>query len=263
MSELLAKSIDADTLVALQGRYAAIAILIEIDTSPATYWCSGPDVVVNASKTYTPRDFTVRGIQWGEARRASCTLITTNVDNAVSDLSYTAKLTDGYTLTVRILAKPRWEDAWEAVYTPFSAPIADVHGSADTVTIRASAQIGLHRSSAHAPMDIYCPYRVYKGTRCGYAGPELVCDRSWTTCNGRGNGARFGGHRFAPRPGQVIKIGAYGYQTVPSDPYGGGTPLAPLSGGGGGAAGGPADPPGAPPPIQPAPVEPGGEAGGA
>lgn len=52
-----------------------------------------------------------------------------------------------------------------------------------------------------------CRYRVYKGSQCGSTGTDPTCDRLWTSCISAGkgnNGARFGGFRHKPAPGQVF-----------------------------------------------------------
>jgi len=47
----------------------------------------------------------------------------------------------------------------------------------------------------------FCRYKVFKGTRCGYAGAETVCDRTLTRCRELGNSDRFGGAPGAGRRG--------------------------------------------------------------
>lgn len=43
-----------------------------------------------------------------------------------------------------------------------------------------------------------CTYRVFKGAQCGYAGAATSCDRTYATCTGLSNQARFGGFRSLP-----------------------------------------------------------------
>jgi hypothetical protein len=38
-----------------------------------------------------------------------------------------------------------------------------------------------------------CRYKKFKGTRCGYAGVEIICDRTLTRCRELANSRRFGG----------------------------------------------------------------------
>lgn len=39
----------------------------------------------------------------------------------------------------------------------------------------------------------FCRYKTFKGTQCGYAGAETVCDRTLTRCRELSNSERFGG----------------------------------------------------------------------
>lgn len=49
--------------------------------------------------------------------------------------------------------------------------------------------------SNHPPS---CRWRVFKGTECGYAGGETVCDRSYARCLELSNEDNFGGFRWLP-----------------------------------------------------------------
>jgi hypothetical protein len=53
----------------------------------------------------------------------------------------------------------------------------------------------------------------FKGIQCGYAGGALPgvpfpCDGTFATCSSYGNTARYGGSRFAPKPGEKVQVGA-------------------------------------------------------
>jgi hypothetical protein len=53
-----------------------------------------------------------------------------------------------------------------------------------------------------------CRYvRAFKGLQCGYAGAETACDGTFARCSELGMQVRYGGQRFAPAAGTVIKIG--------------------------------------------------------
>jgi hypothetical protein len=41
-----------------------------------------------------------------------------------------------------------------------------------------------------------CPWKVFKGTECQYAGSETWCDRTYTRCVALANTANFGGERW-------------------------------------------------------------------
>lgn len=41
-----------------------------------------------------------------------------------------------------------------------------------------------------------CPWKVFKGTECQYAGSETWCDRTYTRCQALANTANFGGDRW-------------------------------------------------------------------
>jgi hypothetical protein len=43
-----------------------------------------------------------------------------------------------------------------------------------------------------------CPWKVFTGTECQYAGAETWCDRQYTRCVALGNIANFGGERWVP-----------------------------------------------------------------
>jgi len=60
-----------------------------------------------------------------------------------------------------------------------------------------------------------CPYRIFKGTLCGYAGGDTTCDRSFADCTSKSNTARFGGERFIPKAGSRIEWNG-GIATIPA-----------------------------------------------
>ncbi len=39
----------------------------------------------------------------------------------------------------------------------------------------------------------HCRYKEFKGTKCGYAGVDGTCDRTFSDCSTKGNSMRFGG----------------------------------------------------------------------
>ncbi|MDP2317480.1 MAG: hypothetical protein Q8P41_31640 [Pseudomonadota bacterium] len=43
-----------------------------------------------------------------------------------------------------------------------------------------------------------CTYRLFKGVQCAYAGATTACDRTYVTCTGLANQARFGGFLALP-----------------------------------------------------------------
>jgi hypothetical protein len=227
--DTIIKAIDSGTLAALEERVTAIAWLIGIDTVPAMYYTSpGMYPIVEGGKTYEPRWFEIETLRWGAINKAGCTVVIDNRDDAISDASYTSRLSDGYTLTVGLLAKTEWAADWEAVYTPWSGLISQVSGNGDAVRISAAADVGMNWRAANPPMNLYCPYvrdGAFKGLRCAYAGAGTSCDGSWAQCTTYSNTVRFGGHRFAPKPGQVWRISVnQGYQHFPSHPQGGNPP---------------------------------------
>lgn len=60
-----------------------------------------------------------------------------------------------------------------------------------------------YRSPRHRFIREYCRYEVFKGSLCGYDGPETECDRTLTRCKELGNQKRFGG---------FPAMGSLGYQ---------------------------------------------------
>jgi len=46
---------------------------------------------------------------------------------------------------------------------------------------------------------VMCPW-IFKGTECGYAGAETLCDRTITRCLALGNEDNFGGFPWVPHP---------------------------------------------------------------
>lgn len=47
----------------------------------------------------------------------------------------------------------------------------------------------------------HCRYKEFKGSKCGYDGPETECDRTFERCRELGNQARFGGFPSVGRLG--------------------------------------------------------------
>lgn len=111
-------------------------------------------------------------------------------------------------------------EAWFDASNVLQAVIIKVIGTAQGLLIeeeggvaRASTAIafGANIDQSTGPRVVYgvnCPH-LFKGVdgHCGYIGIATDCDRTFTTCAQLGNEARFGGHRFALSPGQIIYFG--------------------------------------------------------
>lgn len=52
----------------------------------------------------------------------------------------------------------------------------------------------LERDGLSRSYSVYCPFK-FKSRQCGYVGPDTTCDKSFSDCDGRGNGHKFGGFR--------------------------------------------------------------------
>jgi|GEM_PF-6196568 len=214
MSQSLSKNIPPSTLQVFQlERYPCYRHLLTIETSTVQRFCDGPLREIEGGHAYFQRRFTVNDIAWGRLDQAGAKIVIDNRDSLISNLSYSEYLT-GKILTVGILVKAEWNDPWEPVYEPISAEIAEVSGTSHSATILLSGLSGLQRRSLWRQGEKSCRH-IYGGRRCTYPGPELNCDRTFATCDARGNGSRFGGWRFALEAGAVIKLSNTGSQQIP------------------------------------------------
>lgn len=213
MSSSVTKLMPAATLATLQKRYKCVRHILTMATTTPQYWNDGDRKELDSGNVYLPRHFVVDGLTWGALDQAGAKVIIENRDSVISNASYSEFLT-GRLLTVGILVKDDWVDDWESVYEPISAEISDISGNAGNATILLSGLAGLQRRSGLRQGDKYCRH-VYKGRRCQYVGAELTCDRTFATCDGRGNAVHYGGHRWALTAGAVVRISAAGSQEIP------------------------------------------------
>ena len=208
-------SVPSDVLKQLQKRYRAPKLLLEIDTTTPMRYCTGQDPVVYDSNTYTPRQFSVSAVQYGDGERAGFTATIQDIDGAIELRSMTDEIT-GALATLVAMVKDDDGD-WLTPWVLMSAPVQSAQGSM-FANIRASAAFGLNSRGALRPGARTCRYRFKEG-RCGYSGGLLTCDRSWADCTTRSNTARFGGWRFAPAPNSVVDLGPVGV-IIPASPGG-------------------------------------------
>lgn len=237
MSGELLSGIDAGTLAALQGRWKHVRYLVEIGlASPVRLASHSQERETIDGDVYYPRSLSVSGIAWGQAHRVGCTIQLDNRDGALDAIAYGAEDVTDVEVTVILLVRSDENAAWEAPFAPLSGPVEEVDGEDGvSINIKLSAMAGSNRRGGLRELNPSCGH-MYKGQLCQYAGAEATCDRTFATCDARGNAVHFGGLRFAPAAGDVIQLGAAQPQVVPgtgsTSPYYPAPPTPPSDGSG-------------------------------
>lgn len=99
----------------------------------------------------------------------------------------------GAEVTVRVVHSAYLENdtpEYEAIYEIVDVSIGhkfDIHFKLG------SENLAYYRSPPSLFLKHHCRYKDFKGSKCGYAGGETDCDRTWEECGDLGNRSRFGG----------------------------------------------------------------------
>jgi hypothetical protein len=211
-------TLPSDVLALLDADRRLAKYLLEVQVSPAFRICSGVYPVKVGSDTYTPRGWKPGSITSGNPATAGFTATIEDIDGDLELRAYTEGWT-GATATLYILVRETESSSWATAWQPVTGEIVSAAGGSMFINLEIIAAAGLNSRSGLQQGDSLCRL-VYKGARCKYSGTEDTCPRTFDACENRAGGdnsANFRGARFAPAPGEVIKLGRNN-PTVPQAP---------------------------------------------
>lgn len=146
------------------------------------------------AESWSYRPATLREVVFSTAEAA---LFTRGVAVAVNDTDHVYILADGRAICGGPISL---EEATEPV-TLSIVPETDAEGATGP-------------AQEHSFSCRYLQTTGFKGIQCGYAGAGATCDGTFATCTSYGNTARYGGSRFAPKPGDKVQVGVGAAATV-------------------------------------------------
>lgn len=157
----------------------------------------------------------------GRPRRANVNLTVDNsdLDHPISTAVYSEGLTKK-TVTMHLLI---WQaGTWVSVLSiPWVCEAAS--GDLRSVTLKLSGGVGILPKAGLVRGTRSCPNVFSDGVTCLYAGATYsTCAHTWDDCVLRAQTARFRGLRWAPTPGQQIRLGSAGGVTLPGHSWSGG-----------------------------------------
>lgn len=195
------RDVDPAVVAALQARQITFFFLFRMTVDAVEYCLTDCDVpIVYDGKTYLPRGFDPGNISRSSGNVVDSVTIT--IDD--TDAELTAAFMDGSAQGVEAALSCVLLDATGAIVGGVETIL--YQGTIDSWSLQAERSVavtlssplvawnrrftGLHASS--------CRWRKFKGPRCGYAGGETWCDRSYARCTLLANTDSFGGFRWLP-----------------------------------------------------------------
>lgn len=158
-------------------------------------------LLVDGSNLYDSRAFSQ--ITGKYSSRSVVDSISIKIDNADDYLTpfFIADEPEGSQMIIRRFWLQRSENSG---YYQFAAdPIIIFDGSIDSwtssdgeISIKVKSEFNQWNQITLRIQSSSCPWKVFKGTECQYAGGETWCDRTYTRCVALANTANFGGDRW-------------------------------------------------------------------
>jgi hypothetical protein len=194
------------------GTYSAVH-LVEIRGAATYRWTDRPGPVTYGGNVFTQQPFVVSEAVADEAGSMALDLTFDDQEHVVKSMVY-AESFDNLLITVYEawldVANGSLLDVVTIIDGRAETATVDVE-RAETVTLPVVQYAENEGAAAGEEYAISCRYlRRYKGAQCGYAGALASCDGTFNGPNGcvaHANQARYGGFRFAPKPGQVLVVG--------------------------------------------------------
>jgi len=189
------------------GHHVCVCFEIDYQTATALRVTDSDVALTVDSDEYTPWALRVDKVTLGGEPTSEVVVTISNVEDTPEDRDNTEDADRG-SCGVSVNLYEVWRSATgEPSYTKFSGIIVEATFTPDVATYRCAPASGLRSRPGCDVMWRNCRYR-FKDARCGYAGSDTTCDRSWTDCDSKSNSARFGGFRHIPPAGTLIRLGA-------------------------------------------------------
>jgi hypothetical protein len=166
--------------------------------------CDGPGNLTINGETYSEGLISLGGVTVG-ANPA----VTLRVRNGANEVSAVDADGDGLRDVPVLLYEVMWDPATNVQLDPvllfsgvvnqgqYGGPWADLQCVSRVQGSTGAGMVGRYVSQI-------CGH-VFRGARCGYAGPETLCDRTMARCQALANFQRFGGWPSVPQIGTVFK----------------------------------------------------------
>ncbi len=167
-------------------------------------------VIESVSRTFTPAAINVGQIVVNADGQQACEIGFQN-DLQIRSMTFLEDFKDRPCSIWDIYFDGTDEGAIQGVVLLIRGETDGVVGNIEGTVDRAIIPIIPPRRSTQTegPRQAYatnCRYR-FKDQQCAYAGPQTECNRSWQRCLELANTHRFGGFRYAPKEGTVIRVG--------------------------------------------------------
>lgn len=195
------RDVDPAIVTALEARQITPFLLFRTTIDSIEFCYTDCDVpIVLDGKRYLPRGFDPGGIS-----RSS--------GNVVDELTITIDDTDSLLTATFLEGDVQGADAVLSLVVLDSAlaivgGVEEIlfQGTIDSWTLQAERSVAVTLSSPLVAWNRSCAsihasscrWMEFKGTRCGYAGSETWCDRSYARCTALANTDNFGGFRWLP-----------------------------------------------------------------
>jgi phage-related protein len=204
-----------------------VPYLVEILVASPWRWTTFGRAIVTLSQTWSPYAVDVRGLTANQYNAASCSLVVADGDDTIA--SADLALAKGLVGTLVNI----WE-CWldpstfsvQATVKKFRGRIEGVSLAMDTATLKCGPWVNFAgKPVPRWTVQANCPY-AFKDLRCGYAGADTSCLKTWADCGARTGGSnqvRFGGFRNLPHPNTVLSW-TNGKWPLPASPRAGPPP---------------------------------------
>lgn len=151
--------------------------------------------LVYSGDRYEPRAIKVPRIKQSLTQMSSdCSIQVDNVDLVLS----TPFLTNDIKLQETKLYLTVLDSDYHIIETVliFDGIIDSYKMDDNLIKIKILGEVSIWKLQSIPEVCMSCPWRLFKGTECGYIGSETSCDRTYANCLSLSNADNFGGQRW-------------------------------------------------------------------
>ena len=190
------RTISAEIITAIQTGAIKPFICVNIDDSFYFTICDTP-IYISGTK-YSPRAMTPGNFSYSLGNIVdSASLSISNEDDTLTSTLMTGDV-QGSDVTIYLVYLDSNNENLGNPITLFLGSVDAWTMSEGNVELTITSDLARWSKRTFNQHQSSCRWKEFKGTQCGYAGGETVCNRTFTRCAELSNTAHYGGFRWLP-----------------------------------------------------------------